>query len=130
MGVVAPLERLTTLRALRDLHPTLGYEGVVELVRIGRQHVLEQTDRGVGAFGQPRVEREDLVVSGEEGLVEALVVGVTLFDVAQVPLTVKCGGIAGVGEYFGDGYFFARASHASRAAYRCCTCRCGQRDGR
>ena len=53
------------------------------------------------------VEREYLVVAGEESLVEALVVGVTFLNVAQVPLAVKGGGVAGFREDLGDGHLLA-----------------------
>ncbi len=105
--VVAPLAGLLALLTLSNHHPTLRHEGVVKLVRIWRQHVLMQADRGVGAFGELGVERQDLVVAGEKGLVEALVVRIALLDVAKVPLAVKRGGIASLGEDLGHRHFFS-----------------------
>ena len=56
MAVVAPLAGLSAFLALGNLDPALGDKGVVELVGVRRQHVLEQADGSVGPLGDSGVE--------------------------------------------------------------------------
>ncbi len=107
MGVVAPLPRFLALLPFGDHHPAFGHEAVVELVGVGWQHVFVQADGGIGAFGELGVQRQDLVVAGEEGLIETLVVGIALLDVAEMPLAVERGVVAGLRQHLGHGDLFA-----------------------
>ncbi len=65
-----------------------------------------QANRSITLLGFRRVEGQDLVVAGKEGFVEALVVGVALLDITQVPLAMERGGVANFRQYLGEGDLF------------------------
>ena len=81
---------------------------VIQLVRVVGEELLFHPDDGVGCLALRVVQAGDLVVDGPEGLVETLIVGVGLLDVAQVQLSVEGGGVAGLGEHFGHGDVLGR----------------------
>jgi hypothetical protein len=80
-------------------HHRLGWLALLSLPDHGRWHaaLLEQRPRSVARL-IPRV-------LDAPPLVEALIVRQPALSVAQVPLAIQRGGIAGVGEQFGGGVF-------------------------